>query len=138
MSECIAPTLGGPVHREPSRARRGYAKDAKALLQQRFRERLRLDDIARSLYVSPYHLCRLFRQETGVPIHSYLKRLRLREALETLAGGEANLNALAAGLGFSSHSHFTAVFRKELGISPREAKKLAADQVAEMVRSLAL
>lgn len=138
MSECTAPVPGTAVHRGPSRARRDYASDAKTLLQQRFRERLRLDDIARSLYVSSFHLCRLFREETGVPIHGYLKRLRLREALETIAGGTADLSELAAGLGFSSHSHFTAVFRKEFGISPREAKKLAVDQVSEMVRSLAL
>ncbi|HET9209175.1 MAG TPA: AraC family transcriptional regulator [Thermoanaerobaculia bacterium] len=124
--------------RERSRARRSYAEDAKALLQQRFRERLQLDDIARSLYVSPYHLCRLFREETGVPIHSYLNRLRLREALEPIAEGEADLSRLAAGLGFSSHSHFTAAFRKEFGMSPRGVKKLAAARVSEMVRSLEL
>jgi AraC family transcriptional regulator len=125
--------------RRPShRARRSYAEDAKALLQQRFRERLQLDDIARSLYVSPYHLCRLFREETGVPIHSYLNRLRLREALEPIAEGKTDLSELAAGLGFSSHSHFTAAFRKELGLSPREVKKLAAAHIPEMVRALNL
>jgi len=124
------------VHREPSRARRSYAEDAKALLQQRFRERLQLDDIARSLYVSPYHLCRLFREETGMPIHSYLNRLRLREALEPIAEGEADLSRLAAGLGFSSHSHFTAAFRKEFGMSPRGVKKLTTARVSEMVRSV--
>jgi AraC-like DNA-binding protein len=126
------------VPQQRSRARRRYAEDAKALLQQRFRERLQLDDIARSLYVSPYHLCRLFREETGVPIHSYLKRLRLREALEPIAEGETDLSALAAGLGFSSHSHFTAAFRKELGMSPREVKKLTTARIPEMVRALNL
>jgi AraC family transcriptional regulator len=124
------------THREPSRARRSYAEDAKALLQRRFRERLQLDDIARSLYVSPYHLCRLFREETGLPIHSYLNRLRLREALETIAEGEADLSELAAGLGFSSHSHFTAAFRKELGLSPREVKKLTTARIPELVSAL--
>ncbi|MFL6260088.1 MAG: helix-turn-helix transcriptional regulator [Thermoanaerobaculia bacterium] len=126
------------VRREPSRARRRYAEDAKALLQQRFRERLQLEDIARSLYVSPYHLCRLFREETGVPIHSYLNRLRLREALEPIAEGEADLSELAAGLGFSSHSHFTAAFRKELGMSPREVKRLTTARVPELVSALNL
>lgn len=125
--------------RQPSRrARRSYAEDAKTLLQQRFRERLQLDDIARSLYVSPYHLCRLFREETGVPIHSYLNRLRLREALGPVAEGKTDLSELAASLGFSSHSHFTAAFRKELGLSPREVKKLAAARIPEMVRALDL
>ena len=133
------PADGRPaVHREPSRARRGYAEDVKALLQTRFRERLQLDDIARSLYVSAFHLSRIFREEVGVPIHRYLNRLRLREALEPVTEGAADLSELALGLGFSSHSHFTASFRKEFGISPRGMKRLATVRVSEMVASLGL
>jgi AraC family transcriptional regulator len=127
-----------PVRRDPSRARRCYTEDVKALLQERFRERLQLDDIARSLYVSPYHLCRTFQEQTGVPIHRYLNRLRLREAMETMAEREVDLSDLALGLGFSSHSHFTAAFRKELGIPPRGMKKLKAARMNEMVRALDL
>jgi AraC-like DNA-binding protein len=126
------------VHREPSRARRGYAEDVKALLQRRFRERLQLDDIARALYVSACHLCRLFREEVGVPIHRYLNRLRLREALEPITDGACDLSELAFGLGFSSHSHFTAAFRKEFGVSPRAMKRLTTVRIPEMVASLGL
>jgi len=126
------------VRRNPSRARRCYTEDVKALLQERFRERLQLDDIARSLYVSPYHLCRTFQEQTGVPIHRYLNRLRVREAMEMMAEGEVGLSDLAFGLGFSSHSHFTAAFRKELGISPRGMRELTAARMAGMVAALDL
>ncbi|HTG33349.1 MAG TPA: AraC family transcriptional regulator [Thermoanaerobaculia bacterium] len=112
-----------PVRRDPERARRRYVEDAKAILQVRFRERLRLDDVARALHVSTYHLCRLFKQETGVPIHRYLNRLRLMEALEPLAQGDTDLSMLALDLGFSSHSHFTAAFRKEFAMSPSEVRR---------------
>lgn len=111
--------------RNPARARRDYVTDAKALLEQRFRETLRLDDVARALHVSTYHLCRIFKEETGVPIHQYLNRLRLREALESLAAGAADLTDLALSLGFASHSHFSNAFRKEFGISPRDVRQLA-------------
>jgi AraC-like DNA-binding protein len=73
-----------------------------------------------------------------VPIHRYLNRLRLREAMETMAEREVDLSDLALGLGFSSHSHFTAAFRKELGIPPRGMKKLKAARMTEMVRALDL
>jgi AraC-like DNA-binding protein len=111
--------------RDPARSRRGYAEDAKALLQDRFREPLRLDDVAQALHVSPYHLCRLFKAETGVPVHRYLNRLRLRHALEGIAERDVDLTHLAFELGFSSHSHFTSAFRKEFGVTPREARRLA-------------
>jgi AraC family transcriptional regulator len=113
---------GGPVRRMRPRASRDYVEDTKALLHQRFREALRLDDIGRALHVSTYHLCRLFKEETGMPIHQHLNRLRLRHALELITAGEENLGCLAMDLGFASHSHFTHSFRKEFGITPREAR----------------
>jgi AraC-like DNA-binding protein len=111
--------------RNPDRARRDYVTDAKALLEQRFRETLRLDDVARALHVSTFHLCRIFKEETGVPIHRYLNRLRLREAMGSLAAGAVDLTDLALSLGFASHSHFSNAFRKEFGMSPRDVRRLA-------------
>ncbi|HEV2844078.1 MAG TPA: AraC family transcriptional regulator [Thermoanaerobaculia bacterium] len=114
---------GKPARRrDPDRARRDYVEDAKALLQRRFQENLRLEDLGQALHVSTYHLCRLFKEQTGMPIHRYLNQLRLRQALEAIAAGEEDLCGLALSLGFSSHSHFTTSFRKEFGISPREAR----------------
>jgi len=102
---------------DSARTRRNYVQDALAILGERFREPLRIEDIAEALYVSPYHLCRLFKRETGISIHRYLNRLRLREALEPAADG-VNLCELALSLGFGSHSHFTNAFRKEFGVPP--------------------
>ena len=121
---------------ESSRARRRYVHDAQLLLHERFRERFRLEEIARELYVSPFHLCRLFKQETGIPMHRYVNRLRLREALEQLTEG-ADLTQLALSLGFAGHSHFTTAFRKEFGVPPSEVRRQAsASRIAEMKKSL--
>jgi len=114
-----------PRH-DPSRVRRDYVQDAKALIQQRFCEPLGLEDVARALYVSTFHLCRLFKEETGLPIHRYLNRLRLREALERVAGAEDDLTEIALSVGFSCHSHFTRAFRREFGVPPSEARRPTA------------
>lgn len=110
---------------KPARARRDYAREARLLLQQRFRERLRVEDVARALYVSSFHLCRIFKEETGVSMHRYLNHLRLQHALGELARGEAELSELALELGFSCQSHFTKAFRKEFGIPPGKVRRLA-------------
>lgn len=92
----------------------------------RFRDRLTLETIAREAACSPYHLCRLFTDQTGMPIHRYLNRLRLLAALEGL-GPRADLSRLAHDVGFSSHSHFTAAFRRQFGAPPSiAARSLAA------------
>jgi len=99
-------------------------QDAKALLQERFREPLGLADTGRALYVSTFHLCRLFKEETSMPIHRYLNRLRLREALERISGGETSLTELALSAGFSCHSHFTPSAGSS-ACPPAEVRRLA-------------
>lgn len=95
---------------------------AKTYLASRLGDRIMLDDVARAAHASPFHLARIFQQRTGVPVHRYLTRLRLRAALERLAGGARDLTRLAFELGFSSHSHFTDAFRREFGRAPSEVR----------------
>jgi len=94
----------------------------KSYLAARLGERVALDEVARTVHASPFHLARVFQERTGVPIHRYLTRLRLRAALERLGGGARDLTELALDLGFSSHSHFTDTFRREFGRSPSAAR----------------
>ncbi len=95
---------------------------AKTYLASRLGERITLDDVARAAGASPFHLTRIFQQRTGVPVHRYLTRLRLRASLERLAEGASDLTALALELGFSSHSHFTDAFRREFGRTPSDVR----------------
>jgi AraC family transcriptional regulator len=91
---------------------------AKAYLAARMSERLTLDDVARAVHASPFHLARIFQQQTGVPVHRYLTQLRLRASLERLADGAGDITEIALELGFSSHSHFTDAFKREFGHPP--------------------
>jgi AraC-like DNA-binding protein len=130
--QLVADVLGAAFARHglPRRRRRSgtdavhaeRAEAAKTYLAGRLGERVTLDDVARAVHASPFHLARVFRQRTGVPLHRYLTRLRLRAALERLADGANDLTALALQLGFSSHSHFTDAFRREFGRTPSEVR----------------
>jgi AraC-like DNA-binding protein len=77
-----------------------------------------LPDLARALAVSPHHLSRVFHAATGHTISRHRMRLRVRSALERLAGGERDLARLAAELGFADQSHFCRVVRSETGHTP--------------------
>jgi AraC-like DNA-binding protein len=92
---------------------------AQELLERRFTEPLRLDEIASAVDTSPFHLCRQFRHATGWTIHRYLTHLRIAHALERLIDEpRVRLLDLALELGFDGHSHFSAVFRRLVGRSP--------------------
>jgi AraC-like DNA-binding protein len=81
-------------------------------------DRRSLTEIAAALGVSIFHLCRVFRRETGTTLHAYRNRLRLAMALELVPRRRRELTDVALALGYSSHSHFTAAFRREYGVTP--------------------
>ena len=100
------------------RKRDGLAADAQVLIAGSFTGRITLDGLSRTLGVSPFALCRAFRQATGGTLHQHLTRLRLAAALEQLPHYRERLTDLALDLGFSSHSHFTCAFRGYFGRAP--------------------
>jgi AraC-like DNA-binding protein len=61
---------------------------------------------------------RLFRAETGMSLGQWQRRQSLLHGLRLLAGGET-VAAVSAELGYSSASAFIAVFRRELGQTPK-------------------
>jgi AraC family transcriptional regulator len=82
-------------------------------------ERVTLTELAEVAGCSTWHLATVFRAHVGQPVYQYLKRLRLRHSLDRLReGGQTDLTSLALECGFSSHSHFTAAFRQEFGVTP--------------------
>jgi AraC family transcriptional regulator len=82
-----------------------------------------VSSLATRLATSPFHLCRVFRAETGMTLHDYRVELRLRMLLERLAEPHAHLTRIALELGFSSHSHLTATLRGRTGMTPTALRK---------------
>jgi AraC-like DNA-binding protein len=77
-----------------------------------------LPELGRRLAISPHHLSRIFRALTGATISRHRMRLRVRAALERLAGGERDLARLAADTGFADQAHLCRVVRDETGTTP--------------------
>jgi len=95
----------------------------KVVLASKYNQPLSLDDVARECFSSAFHLCRVFKRVSGISIHQYLNRLRLRLSLEQVM--DSDLTRLALDMGFSGHSHFTHAFRREFGLSPSELRRSA-------------
>jgi AraC family transcriptional regulator len=104
----------------PSRARASVViGKAKEVLHAHCGERLSLQKIASMVGVTPVYLTQEFRRSEGLPLYQYQMELRLNRALLELPDCES-ITELALDLGFSSHSHFTSVFRKAFGITPSQ------------------
>jgi AraC family transcriptional regulator len=95
---------------------------AKTFLGANWDSTVRLKDIASAVGASAAYLTDAFRRAEGVPLHGYLVQLRLARALVEIPHS-SDLTELALRLGFSSHSHFTAAFRKSFGCTPSDFRQ---------------
>lgn len=103
-----------------TRAHARLVEDAKELFAAEQLAGESLSSIARRVGASSAHLARVFRRQTGTTPHRYRAQLRLRESVDRLS--RPDLSRLAAELGFSSHSHFSAAFRSTFDRTPSEAR----------------
>jgi AraC-like DNA-binding protein len=83
-----------------------------------------LEEMAAFVDLSPWQLLRRFRNHCGLPPQQWLTQLRLERALPRVLAGQS-LSAVALDLGFYDQAHFSRLFRRTYGASPRglQAKK---------------
>ena len=99
------------------------AEAAKEWLTLHFDEPLSLRDVADALYVSRFHLARVFRAHTGFSLTEYVHQLRLKRAVDRLAAEpDSDLSRLALELGYCSPSHFSDRFRAAFGAPPSKLR----------------
>ena len=82
-----------------------------------------LEEIASHFYISKYHLCRIFNQNLGIPLITYLNTIKIRKACEMIRTNKSSLTEIAMKCGFNSSSYFCKVFKSEKGVSPTEYKR---------------
>ena len=92
-------------------------------LEERFREHVRLSDLAEHCSLSSTHVHRLFQRLLRMSPAEYLLALRLQEARRLLATTDEPLSEIALSTGFFDQSHFTKRFRKMTGMTPAQFRK---------------
>ena len=82
-----------------------------------------VDDLAKTLFISRTHLASRFKQETGMTLTDFILGEKVEEAKRLLRYSDNSLTLIANYLGFSSQSHFTRIFKKYSGQTPREYRE---------------
>lgn len=90
----------------------------KAHIDAHLAEPVTLDELAAVAGLSRFHLCRAFREATGLPPHAYLTRARLRAARRQLRTTDLSIGDIARQCGFASPNQFATSFRKGVGATP--------------------
>jgi len=81
---------------------------------------LTVGQVAAHLHISPRHLARLFQQETGTPVITFVFERRMELACDLLAHSEFNIGKVGGLCGYASSSSFVKAFFRHFGVSPTE------------------
>jgi AraC family transcriptional regulator len=123
-----------PARTSTRQGHRELAEAAKDLIARRLTGSLALGELAADLHTSPFHLVRVFRDETGFTLHDYRLHLRLRRSFEHLLDPDCDLTRIALELGFCSLSHFSGSFRRKFGIAP-SAVRMGGRELSKIVEA---
>ena len=115
--ELLAACARTSLHVSPRQPPR-WLRTVEELLHDRLTQPLRLEELAAVAGVSVDHLARVFRRVRGCTVGEYLRRLRVQWACERLVRGDESLAEIALAAGFADQSHFTRLFRQEIGVTP--------------------
>ena len=92
-------------------------------INDNLRESLALEDIARTVSMSPYHFAHVFKQTVGVTPHHYVMGRRMEKAKSLLRDTAWPVTQVAQQVGYANPSHFSTVFQRFTGRSPREYRR---------------
>jgi AraC-like DNA-binding protein len=110
-------------HASPAQTSRNIKRERPAVrrvrqyLHENYADNFTLDQLARLVGLSGFHLNRVFRMEVGLPPHAYQTQVRVTNAKLLLAKGWS-IDQAAMAAGFFDQSHFTNKFRRLFGYTP--------------------
>jgi transcriptional regulator GlxA family with amidase domain len=87
-------------------------------MKTNLRRKLSLDEMAKSVNLSPARLRQIFKAEVGVAPLAYLKALRIERAKELLENTFFSIKEIAGSVGMGDASHFVRNFQTAFGVTP--------------------
>ena len=100
-----------------------YIRQARTILDDNFDKHITIPQLARQAGINEAKLKEGFKELFGQGIHTYLLQLRLQKAQHLLLTTELTVTDITYHIGYSHVTHFTTLFKKELGLTPTEWRK---------------
>ena len=88
-------------------------------IEEKLAEPVGVRELAAQVHMSPFHFARRFKQAVGTPPHGYITQVRIERAKRLLSGTSLPLIEVATRVGYRTQAHFTGVFHRYAGTTPR-------------------
>ena len=105
---------------------------ARAYIDEHYTADIVLADVAAASNISSSRLSGLFKKETGSSVMAYRNELRLVKAAQLLLHSNLRIADIGDRVGYSEQAFFSRIFRKHLGMSPRQYRTHIPAQTAQL------
>lgn len=97
---------------------------AKRYIDTNYSKNITLDTLAEVTHINKYYLAHSFASCIGQSPISYLTDKRLQASMELLINTNYSIAQVASSTGFSSQSYFSQIFKKAVGLTPQQYRKM--------------
>ncbi len=105
---------------------------AKRFIHEHYAEKITLAQIAKLVYLTPVYFSMLFKRETGSNFNNYVQEYRIVISKRLLQQIDLPIADVAESVGIPDTSYFSRIFKKAVGVSPTEYRRIhAASGAAE-------
>lgn len=87
-----------------------------------FTKKITLEDISGKMFISKYHICKLFKKHAGYTVYQYITQKRIERTRQLVSEGK-NITSACIEAGFSDYSSFYKAYLKENATSPKDMIK---------------
>lgn len=92
-------------------------------MKKNLARKLSLAELGRQVNLSPSHLSRIFKAETGQAPLQYLRQVRMERSGELLRTTFLTVREIRSLVGITDEGHFLRDFKKAHGMTPREYRE---------------
>lgn len=96
---------------------------AMSYINEHYAEKLTLQQLADYLYISTWHLCRVFKKSTDMNFVDILNKIRIEHAKKYLKETNLKIYEISRNVGYSDIAYFSKVFRSMTGMSPKQFRE---------------
>ncbi|MEY2196535.1 response regulator [Neobacillus sp. BF23-41] len=94
-------------------------------IDQNYQENITRTNLAKTVYLSPDYIARIFKKETGISLVNYIIKKRVDIAKDLLMNTDLPVHLISDKVGYENYSYFTKLFKKETNYTPVDYRKIA-------------
>lgn len=97
--------------------------EVREYLGQHFSEKISLEHLSDQFFINKFYLTRLFKEQFGVSVNSYLLQARITHAKQLLRFTNLSIEEIGQKCGMNDANYFSRMFKKTEGITPGEYRR---------------